>query len=53
MFAESAVELQLALNIFERYCSEWKFSIHVSKTKIVVIQIEREITLRLALDQFH
>ena len=37
MFAESAVELQLALNIFERYCSEWKFSIHVSKTEIVVL----------------
>jgi hypothetical protein len=37
MFAESAEELQLALNIFEKYSSEWKLSIHVSKTKIVVL----------------
>jgi hypothetical protein len=37
MFAESAAELQLALNIFEKYCSEWKLSIHASKTKIVVL----------------
>jgi hypothetical protein len=29
MLAESAEELQLAFNIFERYCSEWKLSIHV------------------------
>jgi hypothetical protein len=35
MFAESAEELQLPFNIFEKYCSEWKLSIHVSKTKIV------------------
>jgi hypothetical protein len=37
MFAESAEELQLPLNIFEKYCSEWRLSIHVSKTKIVVL----------------
>jgi hypothetical protein len=37
MLAESAEELQLALNIFERYCSEWKLSMNVSKTKIVVL----------------
>jgi hypothetical protein len=37
MFAESAEELQLPLNNFEKYCSEWRLSIHVSKTKIVVL----------------
>jgi hypothetical protein len=36
IFAESAEDLQAALNIFEEYCSEWKLSINVSKTKIVV-----------------
>jgi hypothetical protein len=50
MFAESAEEIQLPLNSFEKYCSEWRLSIHVSKTKIVVLF---EITLRLALYQFH
>jgi hypothetical protein len=37
MVAESAEELQLPLNIFEKYCSAWRLSIHVSKTKIVVL----------------
>ena len=36
IFAESAEDLQAVLNIFEEYCSEWKLSINVSKTKIVV-----------------
>jgi hypothetical protein len=36
IFAESTEDLQAALNIFEEYCSEWKLSINVSKTKIVV-----------------
>jgi hypothetical protein len=36
ILAESAEDLQAALNIFEEYCSEWKLSINVSKTKIVV-----------------
>jgi hypothetical protein len=36
IFAESAEDLQAALNIFEEYCSEWKLFINVSKTKIVV-----------------
>ena len=36
IFAESAEDLQAALNIFEEYCSEWKLSINVSKTKIIV-----------------
>jgi hypothetical protein len=35
IFAESTEDLQAALNIFEEYCSEWKLSINVSKTKIV------------------
>jgi len=41
IFAESAEELQTALNIFEKYCSEWKLSINVSKTKIVVFSKRR------------
>ena len=36
ILAESAEDLQAALNIFEEYCSEWKLFINVSKTKIVV-----------------
>ena len=36
IFPESAEDLQAALNIFEEYCSEWKLSNNVSKTKIVV-----------------
>jgi hypothetical protein len=36
IFAESAEDLQTAFNIFEEYSSEWKLSINVSKTKIVV-----------------
>ena len=36
LYAESAEDLQAALNIFEEYCSEWKLSNNVSKTKIVV-----------------
>ena len=36
ILAESAEDLQAALNIFEEYCSEWKLSINDSKTKIVV-----------------
>jgi len=40
IFAESAEDLQAALNIFEEY-SEWKLSINVSKTKIVVFSKRR------------
>ena len=36
ILAESDEDLKAALNIFEEYCSEWKPSINVSKTKIVV-----------------
>jgi hypothetical protein len=36
IFAESGEDLQAALIIFEEYCSEWKLSINVSKTKIIV-----------------
>jgi hypothetical protein len=36
ILAESTEDLHAALNIFEEYCSEWKLSIIVSKTKIVV-----------------
>ena len=36
IFAESAEDLQAAVNIFEEYCSELKLSINISKTKIVV-----------------
>ena len=36
IFAESAEDLQAALNVFEEYCSEWNLSINVWKTKLVV-----------------
>ena len=36
ILTESAEDLQAALNIFAEYCSEWKLSINVSKTKILV-----------------
>ena len=36
IFAESAPELQQALSVFEKYCTEWKLSVNVTKTKVVI-----------------
>ena len=36
ILAESAVELQNALNEFKMYCSDWKLNVNVEKTKILV-----------------
>ena len=34
IMAESAEELQNALNEFQMYCVEWKLKVNVDKTKI-------------------
>ena len=34
--AESAEELQNALNEFQMYCFEWKLTVNVDKTKILI-----------------
>ena len=36
IFAESATELQSALNATYLYCETWKLSVNVAKTNIVI-----------------
>lgn len=36
LFGNSSDELQNTLSIFENYCNEWKLTVNVSKTKIVI-----------------
>ena len=36
VLAESANELQLALNKLNEYCQKWSLSVNVTKTKIVI-----------------
>ena len=36
ILAESDVELQNALFVFENYCTNWKLSVNVDKTKVIV-----------------
>jgi len=33
---ESATDLQNSLDVIESYCSQWKLSVNVEKTKIMV-----------------
>ncbi len=35
LFAESANDLQIALNIFSEYCEKWKLKVNISKTKVI------------------
>jgi hypothetical protein len=36
ILAESAEDLQLALNEFFIYCTQWKLNVNVEKTKIMI-----------------
>ena len=36
VFAESAADLQLALNSMHDYCNTWKLEVNIAKTKVVV-----------------
>lgn len=42
ILAESANDLQFALNEFYRYCDTWKLTVNISKTKIVVFSKGRQ-----------
>ena len=37
IFGESADELQKTLNVFKDYCDQWKLTVNISKTKILII----------------
>ena len=36
IFSDNESGLQHALNVFEKYCSQWKLKVNVSKTEVVV-----------------
>ena len=36
IFSNNCDDLQKTLNIFEKYCNEWKLTVNTSKTKIVI-----------------
>ena len=37
IFSDDASELQKALNVFQEYCTKWKLTVNVTKTKILII----------------
>lgn len=50
LFAESADEMQVTLNYFEDYCNQWRLSVNVSKTKVVIFsnrKYNRDISFKL------
>ena len=36
IFATNKEDLQVALNVFENYCDQWKLTVNIAKTKIMV-----------------
>ena len=42
IFSENAYDLQNALNEFDEYCSRWKLTINVSKTKVMIMSKGRK-----------
>ena len=36
IFSDNESGFQYALNVFEKYCSQWKLKVNVSKTKVIV-----------------
>ena len=52
ILAESAVELQNALNEFKMYCSNWKLNVNVEKTKILVFSKGPMLKTKLYCDDF-
>ena len=43
LFGNSKEDLQLVLNIFERYCDEWKLTVNISKTKVLIFSSGRNL----------
>ena len=41
LFANNNNDLQIMLNIFEKYCEDWKLTVNVSKTKILIFSSDR------------
>ena len=42
IFSDGIDSLQHALNVFEEYCTKWKLTVNISKTKIVIISRGRK-----------
>ena len=38
LLTESANEMQRMLNVFDDYCSKWRLSVHLDKTKVVIFE---------------
>ena len=36
LFGKTKDDLQQSLNIFENYCEEWKLTVNISKTKVLI-----------------
>ena len=41
LISESAEDLQVFLNAFEQYCTKWKLTVNVDKTKVVIFSKDR------------
>ena len=37
ILSDDASKLQKALNVFQEYCTKWKLTVNVTKTKILII----------------
>ena len=42
IFEKSETDLQKTLNVFESYCDEWKLTVNISKTKIMIFSRGRQ-----------
>ena len=42
MFSETPDDLQRTLNAFSDYCTHWKLTVNVSKTKVMIISRGRQ-----------
>lgn len=43
MFSNSKNDLQLMLNLFEKYCDDWKMTVNILKTKILIFNGGRNV----------
>ena len=42
IFSDNELDMQQALNVFEKYCSEWKLTVNTAKTKIMIFDQGRK-----------
>ena len=42
IFSDNELDMQQALNVFEKYCSEWKLTVNTAKTKILIFDQGRK-----------